>query len=57
MSGNSDSDIAGKYKIAGTIKIPEDKKAEPNSYVMQILDKCGIRKTEYVDLDGKMVKG
>ena len=44
-----------KYKIAGIVKIPEDKKAEFNNYVMQILDKCGIRKTESVELDGKRV--
>lgn len=45
----------GKYRIAGTVKIPEDKKAELNSYVMQILDRCGIRKTEYVELNGKRI--
>ncbi|MDE7416747.1 MAG: hypothetical protein K2N44_10700 [Lachnospiraceae bacterium] len=44
-----------KYKIAGTVKIPEDKKAEFNNYVMQILDKCGIRKTESAELAGKRV--
>lgn len=43
------------YKLAGTVSIPEDKKAEFNQYILQILKKCGIRKTETIALGGHML--
>lgn len=43
------------YKLAGTVSIPEDKKAEFNRYILQILEKCGIRKTERIALGGQMI--
>ena len=30
------------YKLAGTVSIPEDKKAEFNRYILQILEKRGL---------------
>lgn len=41
------------YRLLGTVKIPEDKKAELNKYVQELLYKGGIRKTCEVVLDGK----
>ncbi len=41
------------YKLAGTLSIPAGKKDELNRYILQILNKCGIRKTEEMRLDGK----
>lgn len=38
------------YKLAGNMTIPEDKKAEFNRYALRILDLCGIRKTENIEL-------
>lgn len=43
------------YRIEGTVKIPEDKKDEFNEYILRILDKCGIRKTEKMELGGQTV--
>lgn len=43
------------YKLAGTVSIPEEKKAEFNQYILQILKKCGIRKTEKIALGGRML--
>ena len=43
------------YRLEGTVMIPEDKKDEFNKYVLQILDNCGIRKTEEMELGGQMV--
>ena len=37
------------FKLAGTVNIPETKRAELNGYVLQILDKCGIRKMEKME--------
>ena len=42
-----------KYKLLGTVSIPESKKAELNKYVQELLYKGGIRKTCEVALDGK----
>lgn len=43
------------YKLEGTVMIPKDKKAEFNRYILQILDVCGIRKTEKIVLGGQTV--
>lgn len=41
--------------LLGEVKIPEEKKEKFNKYVLDILDKCGIRKTEEIVLCGKKV--
>ena len=41
--------------LLGEVKIPEEKKEKFNKYVLEILDKCGMRKTEEIVLDGKKV--
>lgn len=43
------------YRLEGTVRIPEDKKDEFNEYILRILDKCGIRKTEKMELGGQTV--
>lgn len=43
------------YKLEGTVMIPDNKKAEFNRYILQILDVCGIRKTERTELDGRVL--
>lgn len=43
------------YRLEGTVRIPEDIKDEFNEYILQILDKCGIRKTEKMELGGQTV--
>lgn len=44
-----------RYKITGNVVIPQEKKEEFNQYIMQILYKGGIRKTEKMELGGKEV--
>lgn len=41
------------YRLLGTVKISENKKAELNKYVLELLHKGGIRKSCEVVLDGK----
>ncbi|MBD5455132.1 MAG: hypothetical protein HDR23_01410 [Lachnospiraceae bacterium] len=43
------------YRLEGTVVIPEDKKDEFNEYILRILDKCGIRKTDKMELGGQIV--
>lgn len=43
------------YKIAGNVVIPQEKKEEFNRYILQILYKGGIRKTERMELGGREV--
>ena len=43
------------YKIAGNVMIPEEKREEFNRYILRILDKGGIRKTEEMRLGGRTV--
>lgn len=43
------------YRLEGTVMIPDHKKAEFNRFILQILDVCGIRKTEQTELDGRMI--
>lgn len=43
------------YKIAGKVTIPEGKKDEFNRYILQILHRGGIRKTEQIKLGRKKV--
>lgn len=39
--------------LAGEVNVPDDMKNELNSCVLKILDECGIRKTEEIQLNGK----
>lgn len=43
------------YRLEGTVMIPENKKDEFNEYILRILDSCGIRKTEQMELGGQVV--
>lgn len=43
------------YKLEGIVMIPANEKAEFNRYILQILDVCGIRKTERIELDGRVI--
>lgn len=43
------------YKIAGNVVIPQEKREEFNRYILRILYKGGIRKTEQMELGGKKV--
>lgn len=43
------------YRLLGEIRIPEEKKTLLNGYVLQILQKCGIRKTEEIQLAGHQI--
>ncbi|MCM1040105.1 MAG: hypothetical protein NC434_12360 [Ruminococcus sp.] len=43
------------YKLEGKVIIPEDKKDEFNKNILQILETCGIRKTENIELDGQTI--
>lgn len=43
------------YKLAGTVKIPEDKKKSFNENVLKILYLCGIRKTSEMELAGRKI--
>lgn len=43
------------YRLEGTVMIPDNKKDEFNRYILQILDACGIRKTERIELDGRPI--
>lgn len=42
-----------RFWLLGTVAVPEEKKEEFNGYVLDLLEKCGIRKTEEMELDGK----
>lgn len=43
------------YQLAGKVNVPAEKKDEMNKYVLEILDKCGIRKTEKMTVAGTEV--
>ena len=43
------------YQLVGEVKIPDDKREQFNSHVLELLKKCGIRRTEEMILDGKTV--
>jgi hypothetical protein len=43
------------YKMIGEVSIPDDQKEEFNSLVLQILYKCGIRKTDQMTIGGKNI--
>lgn len=43
------------YRLAGTMKIPDNKKDELNGYVLQLLDCCGIRKTRKISVGNREV--
>lgn len=45
-----------KYRIVGTVSIPDDKKKELVEHILTILYKCGLRKTEIMNINGKEVK-
>ena len=40
------------YQLAGKVNVPAEKKDEMNKYVLEIMDKCGIRKTEKMTIAG-----
>ncbi|MCM1082310.1 MAG: hypothetical protein NC393_02630 [Clostridium sp.] len=43
------------YKLEGTVAISENKRDEFNRYILQLLDSCGIRKTEKMVLGGQVI--
>ncbi len=43
------------YQLAGKVNVPAEKKDEMNKYVLEILDKCGIRKTAKMNVAGEKV--
>lgn len=43
------------YWLLGTVSVPDDKKQEFNHTVLEILNRCGIRKTKEIMLAEKMV--
>lgn len=43
------------YRIAGKVKIPEDKREEFNGYVLKLLYLSGMRKTETMELGGHRI--
>lgn len=47
--------IDNVYQLAGKVNIPAEKKDEMNKYVLEIMDKCGIRKTAKVTAAGAEV--
>ena len=40
------------YQLAGKVNVPAEKKDEMNRYVLEIMDKCGIRKMEKMTVAG-----
>ena len=44
-----------RYCLAGKVNIPAEKRNEMNRHVLEILDKCGIRKTVEMTVSGKKV--
>lgn len=44
-----------RYTLFGEVNVPDDKKDELNGHVLELLDKCGIRKTEEIEVGGKVV--
>ena len=40
------------YQLAGKVNVPVEKRNEMNQYVLEIMDKCGIRKTEKMTVAG-----
>lgn len=43
------------YKLAGTVRIPENKKNAVNKHVLKLLYLCGIRKTDEMELAGRKI--
>ena len=43
------------FCLAGKVNIPAEKRNEMNRYVLEIMDKCGIRKTVEMMVAGKKV--
>ena len=41
-----------KYHLAGKVNVPAEKRDEMNRYVLEVMDKCGIRKTEKMTIAG-----
>lgn len=44
------------YSIIGTVSVPEERKTELNTYVLELLKVCGIRKVKEIELDGRQIK-
>ena len=47
--------LDSRYQLAGKVNVPAEKKDEMNQYVLEIMDKCGIRKTERMTVAGAKV--
>lgn len=43
------------FCLAGKVDIPAEKRNEMNRHVLEIMDKCGIRKTVEMKVAGKRV--
>ena len=41
------------FCLAGKVNIPAEKRNEMNRYVLEIMDKCGIRKTVEMTVAGR----
>ena len=46
---------ANRFTLFGEVNVSDNKKGELNGCVLELLDKCGIRKTEEIKLGGKNV--
>ena len=44
-----------RYWLAGKVNVPEDKKPEFNKYVMEILNRFGMRKRKKIDIAGNKI--
>ena len=44
-----------KWWLLGDVNVPEDQMDELNGFVIQLLDKGGIRKTEEITLAGQII--
>ena len=44
-----------KYWLVGKVSVPEEKKTELNSAVLEVLNLCGIRKKKEITLAGKPI--
>ena len=40
------------YQLVGKVNVPAEKRDEMNKYVLEIMDKCGIRKMEKMTVEG-----
>lgn len=52
---NGDEQMEDNYWLLGKVNIPEEKKTEFNLHVLEILDRCGIRKRKEITLAEKNI--